>query len=83
MSFGPLEMEADMEKMLEESPLCAHARTRFAGLVPGMSHTRHLNGRPLKQSKVGALPQTPPGAEPLDLDTQEEQRLLSLLSISH
>ena len=23
----------------------------------------------LKQSKVGALPQTPPGAEPLDLNT--------------
>jgi len=23
---------------------------------------------PLKQSKIGALPQTPPGAEPLDLD---------------
>jgi hypothetical protein len=32
-------------------------------------NTRRLNHRPMKQSKVGALPQTPPGAEPLDLNT--------------
>jgi hypothetical protein len=33
------------------------------------SHTQHPNHRPMRQSKVGALPQTPPGAEPLDLNT--------------
>ena len=50
----------------------AHARTRFAGLVLWLPPTWHLNDRSLKQSKIGALPQTPPGAEPLDLDTYSE-----------
>jgi hypothetical protein len=45
------------------------ARTRFAGLVLRVSYIRRPNYRLLKQSKVGALPQTPPGAEPLDLNT--------------
>jgi hypothetical protein len=46
-----------------------YARTRFAGLGFPVRYTRRLSHRPMKQSKVGAVPQTPPGAEPLDLDT--------------
>jgi hypothetical protein len=36
-----------------------------------MNYTRRLSNRPMKQSKVGALPQTPPGAEPLDLNNEQ------------
>jgi len=41
-------------------------------MVLWLRPARHLNDRSLKQSEVGALPQTPPGAEPLDLDTCSE-----------
>ena len=43
----------------------AGERTRYAGFGVATS-TRTLTD---EASKVGALPQTPPGAEPLDLNT--------------
>ena len=44
-------------------------RTRYAGLV--LRDELYPAPEPLtdEASKVGALPQTPPGAEPLDLNT--------------
>ena len=48
---------------------CAHARTRFAGLVLCAEHNPAPEPLTDEASKVGALPQTPPGAEPLDLNT--------------
>ena len=47
----------------------AAERTRYAGLV--LRDELYPAPEPLtdEASKVGALPQTPPGAEPLDLNT--------------
>jgi len=45
----------------------ALARTRSAGLALRVGCPRLPHHCPLKQSKIGALPQAPPGAEPLDL----------------
>jgi hypothetical protein len=52
-----------------QSPEMAGERTRCAGLV--LRDELCPAPEPLtdEASKVGALPQTPPGAEPLDLNT--------------
>ena len=49
--------------------LLAEERTRYAGLV--LRDELYPAPEPLTDEarKVGALPQTPPGAEPLDLNT--------------
>ncbi len=58
-----------MADLFASGPLSTHARTRFAGLV--LRGELYPGPEPLtdEASKIGALPQTPPGAEPLDLDT--------------
>ncbi len=59
---------------MDESLLCAQARTRFAGLVLWPSDSLAPKQFAAEASKVGALPQTPPGAEPLDLSTCRDSR---------
>ena len=52
-----------------QSPTLIVCNARFAGLV--LRGELYPAPEPLtdEASKVGALPQTPPGAEPLDLNT--------------
>jgi hypothetical protein len=52
----------------EKVRFAPNARTRFAGLVLGWVRPRTEPSAD-EASKVGALPQTLPGAEPLDLNT--------------
>jgi hypothetical protein len=47
----------------------AEERTRYAGLVLWDELYPAPEPSTDEASKVGALPQTPPGAEPLDLNT--------------
>jgi hypothetical protein len=68
-SYRRFGWKPDAEDPHRRRPVCAQARTRFAGLGFPVRYTRRLGHRAMKQSKVGALPQTPPGAEPLDLNT--------------